>query len=97
MAQKKGSTRSGFLSLVNEKKVTYITAAEFALYKTIDHQTGTWVGHMDTSFASGGWEFERTRLPWGCPGEMLKLLIDRRILKRIHDAILTQLFIFHFQ
>lgn len=52
MAQKKGSTRSGFLSLVNEKKVTYITAAEFALYKTIDHQTGTWVGHMDTSFAS---------------------------------------------
>ena len=53
MAQKKGSTRSGFLSLVNEKKVTYITAAEFALYKTIDHQPGTWVGHMDTSFASG--------------------------------------------
>ena len=64
MAQKKCSTRSGFLSLVNEKKVTYITAAEFALYKTIDHQTGTWVGHMDTSFASGGGNLNEP----GCPG-----------------------------
>ena len=61
MAQKKGSTRSGFLSLVNEKK---ITAAEFALYKTIDHQPGAWVGHMDTSFASGGGNLNEP----GCPG-----------------------------